>query len=374
MIRSEVIVIGGGPAGAATALALARNGSAVLVLERSQYEHWRVGETLPPFARVLLDQLGVWDRFLAGDPTPSHAIYSAWGSDDLLAHDFIFNPHGSGWHINRKSFDAMLARAAEDVGATVLRGAKIISLSRRIDCWRIVFRREGKTLEAETPFLVDATGRAGWLARSQGSNWLSYDQLIGLTGILTPVSLMPTVASVLLLEVGEHGWWYSAPLPDGSFVVSYMTDADYLTASRLAPTIFWRENLERTTHTRARVQEFRLAGAVRVRKASTGRLDRVAGPGWVAIGDAASVYDPLSGTGLSKAIQSGLTVAQSLSGHAALNCTVLDDYAAGFVKEFANYLEQWAKYYSMEKRWPDSLFWHRRQAYALEVNGWTYTS
>ena len=110
----DVAVIGGGPAGASAAIALARNGRgrSVAVLERSGYETARVGETLPPEAQVPLGQLGVWERFLAQDHTPSPRTSAAWGQADLEENQFICNPYGNGWHLDRQRFDAMLASAA----------------------------------------------------------------------------------------------------------------------------------------------------------------------------------------------------------------------------------------------------------------------
>ena len=53
----------------------------------------------------------------------SPGIASAWGQAELYDNDFIVNPHGPGWHVDRRRFDAMLARAAEESGVEVLRGA-----------------------------------------------------------------------------------------------------------------------------------------------------------------------------------------------------------------------------------------------------------
>jgi hypothetical protein len=118
----DVAVLGGGPAGAATSLTLSRHGHSAVVIEQSHYRSVRIGEMLPPAARPLLASLGLLDRFLAENHSRSFAVRSAWGQPNLYDNDFIFNPHGSGWHIDRARFDAMLARAAEDAGACVCRG------------------------------------------------------------------------------------------------------------------------------------------------------------------------------------------------------------------------------------------------------------
>src|SRR6266567_371682 len=89
-IRKDVVVLGGGPAGSAIALALARRGYSVVVIERSDYKNTRLGETLPPAIRKALARLGVWGRFLGESHLPSFSIRSVWGSYDLHVNDLIF--------------------------------------------------------------------------------------------------------------------------------------------------------------------------------------------------------------------------------------------------------------------------------------------
>jgi flavin-dependent dehydrogenase len=369
MNRFSVIILGGGPAGAATALSLLNNGYSVLILERSLYEDWRVGETLPPHVQTLLGSLGLWDHFLRDGHLPSPAILAAWGSAHLFETHFIFNPYGLGWHLDRMRFDAMLTLAAEDAGATVWRGAHVKSVSPANQGWQLFIEGGEAPLCLEASFLVDATGRSSWLARSLGRKRISYDTMIGLVGVLRPQTSRTSVDPVLQLEATKEGWWYSAPVPDGSLIVTYITDRDYLTGSGLRHTLFWLSELERTSHTVGRCRGFQIEGDVRVKSASTYRLERPAGDGWVAVGDAASTYDPLSAEGVSKALRSGISAAQTIHHYLIGNREVLDEYVVGVAKEFENYLAQRVRYYCREMRWPTSLFWSRRQTNPLNLEG-----
>src|SRR4051812_38175072 len=117
----DVGIVGGGVAGCAAAIALARAGCSVVVFERTDYATARIGETLPPRARVLLEQLGVWTAFAADGHLPASGLLAAWGSGDLHETQFLFNPYGSGWHLDRRRFESRFAQWAEEAGVRVLR-------------------------------------------------------------------------------------------------------------------------------------------------------------------------------------------------------------------------------------------------------------
>src|SRR5579872_5597117 len=100
MTVADAVVVGGGPAGSAAALSLAIAGRSVVMVTRG--DNYPVGEMLCPEVRIMLAQLGVWEEFLGGNPSPAHGIWSAWGSDRLVARDFIANPYGTGWFVDRR--------------------------------------------------------------------------------------------------------------------------------------------------------------------------------------------------------------------------------------------------------------------------------
>lgn len=353
------IVVGGGPAGSATALALARSGASVLLLERSRYEGWRAGETLPPDSRAILGKLGVWDRFPVESHLPSRAIHSAWGSADILETDFIWNPYGKGWHLDRSRFDAWLAGEAALAGATVMLGVRA-EIVRSAGSWHV--QVAGETgFAARAPWLVDATGRSSRIAVSQGNTRLAYDRLAGMAGFFIPEPGHALTEPLLLLEATEEGWWYSVPLPDRTLLVTYMTDLDYIGRSGLPRSVFWEVKLGRTRQTLARTRGFWRAGQIRARAAGSSRLAAAAGPGWLAVGDAASTHDPLAADGVMKALDEGLRAARAIQNPSDGPA----DYANQMAIDFEQYLKLRTGYYSREQRWPTSHFWKRRQtAYA----------
>jgi len=357
----DVAVLGGGPAGAATAIALAGFGWRVTILERSHYQSTRIGETLPPEIKLPLVALGLWESFLADNPVESPGIASAWGRPDLYDHDFIVNPHGPGWHVDRRRFDSMLARVADESGVEVLCGARRICLARASPTvWHVCAVLDGQRLERRATLLVDATGRSASPARRLAGHRLIYDRLAGLVAFVPAAE--QTGDRRTLVEAVECGWWYSAPLPDGRQVAAFMTDADLLPAGPIACAAFWRDQLQQSTYTRARIGRGALAAGPRVVAACSSRSQFVAADACVAAGDAAAGFDPLSSQGVAWALESGLMAAAAIDDHFRGNQRALARYARQVEYEFGRYLALRADYYGRERRWPDSPFWRRRHS------------
>jgi flavin-dependent dehydrogenase len=350
MRHESVLVVGGGPAGAAAAVSLARAGHSTLILERTSGDRWRVGETLPPMAADALRALGVWKHFLADGHRPSRRTAVAWGGGNLRLDHHVFNPHGSGWHIDRARFDRMLIAAAVDAGARCRRGARVTAVERRDDRWRVIVSVAGVRTVEECQWLVDATGRGASLARMLGERWIDHDRTVAVVGRFAPSELRARMDGTLLVESAERGWWYSVVLPDGTLVAAYVTDGDEVAGGASER---WRDALETTSHTALRTRG-RACTDLRVCCSSTGWVARSGGSGWVAVGDAALAHDPLSGQGLFHALVSGMR------GASALRSGGTEAYCAAALARQAAYLRQRNDVYRRETRWPSSSFWRRR--------------
>lgn len=217
----------------------------------------------------------------------------------------------------------------------------------------------GETVRMCASFLVDATGRAASLARQQGAIRQAYDRLLGLVGFLVLPPGHRAVPSILI-EAVENGWWYSALLPGRRVVAMFMTDTELIPRNRRLLPALWQALLPQAKNTKNRILGMQPVSVPRLVSANSSRLDRVFGRGWVAVGDAAAAYDPLSSQGLLKAMESGYTAARAVDRYMAGDRTAVEEYHQYMDAGFREYVESRAAYYRRETRWPDSPFWKRR--------------
>ena len=141
-----------------------------------------------------------------------------------------------------------------------------------------------------------------------------------------------------------------------------MTDADVVRAGALER---FDERLEETRHTRLRIANASLVQGPAVRPAHSHILEPITGPGWVAAGDAAAGFDPLSSMGIGYALASGIQAARVASSTLAGDGDHARLFAADIARHYQAYLERRRAWYLVEKRWQDSPFWARRQASKL---------
>lgn len=350
-----MLVAGGGPAGSVLALDLSRRGFHVAMVEQSAYEDFRVGETLSPEIRKVLTELGVWEQFLASDCVESHGIRSAWETPIARDHDFLYNPYGCGWHVDRSRFDAMLADAAAHAGAELIISARATALHQDRDGqWLLEVAQDGERRTLRGRLIVDATGRKASISKQLGCRTKAVDRLIG------AVALLPRTenAQWTLIEAVESGWWYSAPLPDARTVFTYMTDSDLWRNSE------WGELLRLAPLTSERAGAIEGQPRIRIFSAASVLRQPVTGPNWIVVGDAALAFDPLSGLGIYKTIETGLRSSAAIARSFEGDRSGMVEYENWTTEGFRSYLSIRRQFYRSVDRWPRSRFWLRRRAAA----------
>lgn len=362
MAATDVLIAGGGPAGIATAVALARAGLTVCVVEKTRYESARVGEHLAPDCRPLLAQLGLWSHVAADGHVPSPGVRAAWNSDVPYERDYVFSAYGMGLNLDRARFDASLARAAAEAGVEVLTGARLTSVEGGVRGWRAqIVRGDGSRAEIDAEFLVDATGRCASVARRLGARRVGPDRLIAL-GAWLAGDQAGAADAWLCVEPVECGWWYAAALPGGKLAAVLLTDRDLAPGGAAGAQHVWRARAAETRRVAALVQKYPRPLAFRVSSAQSFRLEPAAGAGWLAVGDAATAVDPLSSMGILSALRSGAAAARAIAAHLDGDGAALERHAREVAQQFDTYLAERAAVYALECRWPDAPFWQRRRA------------
>ncbi|MBV9775001.1 MAG: NAD(P)/FAD-dependent oxidoreductase [Gemmatimonadetes bacterium] len=361
--RFHAVVAGGGPAGAAAALALARGGRRVLLVDGGQRAGSRIGEALAPAARPLLRDLGVLDRVLADGHLPRYGNLSSWGSPELHASDFIFDPNGHGLGLDRARFDASLRDGAAAAGAEVRLDARVASAGRDADGgWRVTLRAaDGGDREVRCDWLVDATGRSAALARQHGAARVQHDALVAFFARFSPAREGDRDARTLI-ESAPEGWWYTALVPGGERVVAWLTDADLADRAALLTEQGFVSTLDGSRHVSAvlRAHGYEIATRPRGADAGSARLDRFVGEGWIGAGDAALSFDPLSSQGILTALYTGMLAGRALHAHLAGDGAALPAYVDRLEQIHLVYERNRAAFYGFEARWTRLPFWSRR--------------
>ena len=286
-VDADVVVAGGGPAGAAAAIACATRGLRVCLLERSLFAQERPGETLHPGVEPLLAQLGIGDRLGQVVGARHLGIWVEWGGPRRFkAFGADANGPWSGFQVWRADFDALLLTRAREVGVEVRQPCKVIGTFPPDGAQRGVITTD-RPVTAR--MVVDATGRSRVLGRMRGvSGPARSPRLVACYGYAKGSCPVRDDAPALVGDTS--GWTWTARVRPGIYQWTRLSfsgriDADWMPEEFRGLTVL--------TRSRGADVTWRMAA-------------EAARPGWFMVGDAAATLDPTSSHGVLKAIMSGM--------------------------------------------------------------------
>lgn len=376
--QRDVVILGGGPAGCASAFSLLAAGigpERLLVVEASRFEKERIGESIPPDTRRLFDALGLLTAFNAEGHETCYGSASSWGDDQLGYNDFVFNPYGNGWHLDRRRFDAWLAGEVETRGVQLERGVRFLDvLAHGKDGASLALGQPGVVEErVDTRFVVDATGCRSRYARRMGAHRRELDRLVSAAAFFeipagTDGRAAFDFARLTLLEAVEYGWWYTARLPNRRVATAVATSHAIYKARQFHRPRSWLSALAQTRYVSKVLAECEpVANSMKVCTAPSYLLEPAYGTHWLAVGDAASAYDPISSRGIFKALADGISagpaIAAQLEGDGG---RALASHQRALATRFEEYAGQRAYFYDQERRWKSAPFWIERRDRSLQ--------
>ena len=317
-LDTDVIVAGGGPAGAATAIACIQRGLRVHLFERVAFFGHRPGETLHPGIEPLLRQLGLADRFQATVGARHSGIWLRWDGRRQ------FQPYGTGqdgawqgFQVSRAKFDQLLLDYAKEQGVNVHQPCAI-------DRVQLGQENEVCVLTGAGPLsariIVDATGRASWLSRRLGiPRDARSPRLIARYGYAA--GSCSGRYEVPELAGNSKGWVWTAMVQPGLYHWTYVA------ADGLRPHPSWvpvdLRGLTPVGPSKGADVTWRMAA-------------RPAHPAWFIVGDAACLLDPLSSKGVLRAMMSGIAAGHLIAN--VLNGRIAAEAAANV---YRHWLSEW---------------------------------
>jgi flavin-dependent dehydrogenase len=347
----DVVILGAGPAGCATALALRAQGiERVLIADRARPASFIPGESATPDIAAVLAALGLDPDLGRLGALPYFGNLSAWCGPPQLS---LFGRRGQGWHLDRTQFEEWLRRETVLRGAPIACPARLQTIARRGDGWDLEIETIG-TVRARV--VVDAAGRRAPFATRLGAKRHKLDDLVALA-VRIPSAERNGLTGFSFVESFADGWWYTAPVPSGECVVMLMTDRDIAQSYREPETFVsaWHSAPELSR----RIPPPQHRVRPRIFAAHGGHLDHGAGERWIAVGDALLSLDPLTSSGLSGAFNDGIAAADAIVG--MLNG---GDPSAAYSQRADVTLKRYqvgrAAYYGLERRWTTNSFWARR--------------
>jgi flavin-dependent dehydrogenase len=255
-----------------------------------------------------------------------------------------------------------MARQAKQGGAQLKSGTSFVSAERVAEGFELLLKTGEGPRRVAAQFVVDATGPRFRLAKIMGARPLVHDRLLWIGAVMVgPAAL--DFSRLTMLEAVEDGWWYAASVPGGRVVVAAITDAETNKRAMLHQPDRWLCCLKKTRHMAGWLADCSFGDDRRmaIDAAPSFVLDHVCGSDWLAVGDAASAYDPIASQGIHKALVDGLQSAAAIADHLAGVRTAFDQYQASIVARFTDYLDNRNYFYDLERRWPSSAFWQNRR-------------
>jgi flavin-dependent dehydrogenase len=254
-----------------------------------------------------------------------------------------------------------LALAVTEAGANVFFDTLVVDVYYEERLWNILVRKDGELRNLKADFLINALGRNQFKKEILATERIYLDNLVGVFQFFQNDPSEATEDLRMLIEASEGGWWYSAQLPKGKAIAVMMTDKDFLPIKSTDLEAYWNNSLLKTTYTRARANNWHPNGRLRIYDACTSRQSSFSGQQWLAVGDAAAAYDPLSAQGILKAISNGINAAQAIASSEFSYSVSFKDYNASLLSSFTMYTSERCLYYAQERRWENTSFWQRRQ-------------
>ena len=360
----NTIIIGGGPAGIAAGLTITSRCLSCVIVEANQISDQKLGECLPPNSLPLFKKMGLESLLQNEQHHPYYGNKSVWGNDKIEEKLFLFDKLNQGILLNRNCFEKQLREVSKLNHLQWLEEYTFYSVEKENELTKVVLKSKTESKTLYCNYIIDATGRKASVCRKLGVKKNVIDEL---TSLNFKYKIKKPVPFFVFTESFENGWIYVSPSEKNFLTVMIFTDLDLIPSKKEK-----KEFIERHINNSVLIQEILQKNNIeseildlKTRQANTTCLNVPFGKNWIAIGDAAYSFDPLSSYGITSALAAGYYGGHAVSDAISGKTEALETYHFIMDNAFLNYKIQLKEQYATEKRWKENAFWKRRLAYSL---------
>ena len=313
----DVLIIGGGPAGATTALLLARAGIRTIVLEKAIHPRFRIGESLLPRNFELIGEIGLMDSLRRLPHVRKYGAEFGMGDASKISRfrfDDGFVPGAETFNIERAVFDKMLVDEARAAGADVREETTVKSIARLADGDVAVETNAGVVTGR---YLVDASGQSTVVARHLGIREPSRDphlQKVAYFSHFEGVERLPgRDAGSPLIVMCEEGWFWLIHIDDQRTSIGLVIDAKIAKQTGVPADRMLAWAMKRCPLVQQRCANATGPETNQTISNFSYRCRPCAGPGYFLVGDAGAFLDPIFSTGVSLGMIQARQLSQQLA-------------------------------------------------------------
>lgn len=320
--KTQVLVIGGGPAGSTVSTLMAQQGLQVTLLERETFPRFHIGESLIPETYWVLERLKMLDKLKHTSFVRKESVQFV-SPTGQLSEPFYFTQHKPGeqsrtWQVLRSEFDQLMLNNAREQGVAAFEGVRVLEVL--FDGTRAVGARiidpEGEIREIHAEVVVDASGQSSMIASKfklrvvdevlkKGAVWTYWEGAYRDKGI-------DEGATIVLQTTSKKGWFWYIPLHNNILSVGVVSDFEYLFKGRGDHETIYNEEVERCPAVKERIAPAKRISQYYATKDYSYRSSKLAGDRWVLVGDAFGFLDPLYSSGVLLALKSGQMAADAI--------------------------------------------------------------